>query len=159
MLFWVEKCCPGGGGGEFTTVQTLPYPKSLLREIDKFRAGRRRNFGSVFAASRFWTTEDGNSSNLDWALVEIPRGRVVEIRKIFTLVCPKQMLIPLYLRVQMAITPEKVQSPPFACHRKGPGLAEVAGNPRTAVWPIKRQEEYHPKCRPRTRNRGWAEDT
>ncbi|OQE26969.1 hypothetical protein PENFLA_c006G10574 [Penicillium flavigenum] len=51
--------------------KNLSELKSFLREMEKFRT----NFGSVFAASGFRTTEDGNSSNLDWALVEIPRGR------------------------------------------------------------------------------------
>ncbi|CAG7952790.1 unnamed protein product [Penicillium nalgiovense] len=48
--------------------RNLSELKSFLREMEKFRA----NFGSVFAASGFRTTEDGKSSNLDWALVEIP---------------------------------------------------------------------------------------
>ncbi|KAJ5251078.1 hypothetical protein N7489_001488 [Penicillium chrysogenum] len=52
--------------------KNLSELKSFLREMEKFRA----NFGSVFAASGFRTTNDCKSSNLDWALVEIPSDRV-----------------------------------------------------------------------------------
>jgi hypothetical protein len=58
MLFRAERCCRV----HFTTV--LSYPKGLLRDIDEFRAERRGDFGSVFAASGFRTTEDGNSSKI-----------------------------------------------------------------------------------------------
>ncbi|KXG51840.1 uncharacterized protein PGRI_092330 [Penicillium griseofulvum] len=55
--------------------KTLSELKDFLREINAFQAENRGSFGPVYAGSGFRITGKP-SSNLDWALIEIPDDRV-----------------------------------------------------------------------------------
>jgi hypothetical protein len=55
--------------------KTLSELKDFLREINAFQAEDRGSFGPVYAGSGFRITGKP-SSNLDWALIEIPDNRV-----------------------------------------------------------------------------------
>ncbi|KAJ5177385.1 uncharacterized protein N7500_000084 [Penicillium coprophilum] len=59
-------------------VETRNHMRGFLRDLHIFEARNRGAFGHVFAGSGLRATSTSPSSNLDWALIEVPPDRVSE---------------------------------------------------------------------------------